>query len=157
MAHDIRATLLALKSHLTDGGYVAAALIGEPTQPLEVPTGALFASIRQETQDISDLTLATSIGIWTVRVRFHARMFIDASVTVSEATEIGIAAGVSDFLSSLAAAFTLGGEIQAVDFGGSNSGGVTTDFGHLDLNGTMFRIADVTVPMIVNDDQTFTA
>ena len=54
-------------------------------------------------------------------------------------------------MSDLSGEFDLGETIRNVDIGGMGGTPLSVDFGHLDVGGTIFRIADITVPMLVDD------
>lgn len=157
MAFDIRPTLQALQSVLKQDGYFAQVFIGEPKSP---PVDQMTAAIQMMEILPTQVTLGTDIEVHTLQVRVYRNAMGEANAGggPDEAIEYETAQAVSKVLSDLAGGFTLGGKVRAVDWNGEEGGlKVAAKWGHLDVGGTMFRVADITVPLIVDDAVTFVA
>lgn len=60
--------------------------------------------------------------------------------------------GATDKLvNSLMGAFTLGGLVRAVDIRGMAGTPLVCNYGHVEIGGTLYRVGDVTIPLICND------
>ena len=143
MPYDITATLRVLESKLKESGYFAHVQIGEPKSPPgQRFTAALFMS------SISPwLTLATLCAVYIVQLR----IFDDMLREPQEDVEIKMAILVDDIMNDIAGEFDLGANISYIDFGGVHGTPLTVRWGYLDVGGKMFRIADITIPLVVND------
>ena len=71
--------------------------------------------------------------------------------------ETDVAKAVTDLGNDLAGAFRLGGEVRGIDFGGMHGSPLTTDWGHLEVSGNRYRIADMAIGLIVDDSSTLAA
>ncbi len=151
MVYDPTASMKQLQTILAASGYfTGGVLIGEPFSPPDDLSAAIFCM----DLDPSSVPLSTTIDVWTFQVRLYMR----AGMTPAdaEATELALAKGVSEIEAALAAGFTLGGAIRAIDWVGEEAGHrVAFKWGHLTLAQTVFRCVDVTVPLIVDDSGTF--
>jgi len=93
----------------------------------------------------SGLAQASVILTLMVRVRCpldqEPRDAIDPNLTDAVNTLIGQWSGD----------FSLGSNARAIDILGQESRGVAAAWGHVNAGGKLFRVADITVPIIVND------
>ncbi|MCR4340906.1 MAG: hypothetical protein NUW01_13585 [Gemmatimonadaceae bacterium] len=141
-AFNIKSTLLAIQSYLAASGHVKLARIGEPKSPPESVTAAVYMS----SVAVAELTLATTIESQVVTIRLYRGAFDDA-----EAAELELAQVVSNISRDLLGEFDLGGTIRNVDAGGQYGTGLSARWGYVDVGGTMYRVADMTVPLVVDD------
>ena len=65
-----------------------------------------------------------------------------------------MAALVSSVIDRLIADYSLGGAVRNIDFGGQYGDTVGMEMGHGDVSGTMCRVADITLPIIVDGTAT---
>ena len=153
MTFDPSVPVLALQAVLVASSvFPGGVLIGEPFSP---PVG-LTAAIFFMDVDPAQTTLGSTIDVWTLQVRIYAR----AGMTPVDASkvEISVAQGVQTVLSALAGGFTLSGSMRAIDWAGEEAGRkLSVKWGHLVVSGTIFRMVDITVPLIVDDAATFAA
>ena len=151
MTFNPSASLTALKTALTDIGYFSGGvLIGEPFGPVTTVTAAIFFM----DLDAAQVTLSDTIDVWGICVRIYAR----GGMTPADAqtAELALANGVSEVWTALAGAFTLGGTVRAIDWAGEEAGHkMTAKWGHIVLGGTIFRVVDITVNLIVDGSATF--
>lgn len=75
----------------------------------------------------------------------------------TESMEKEFAKAVSSILSDIIGEFDLGGSVRSIDVAGIYGSSIAVSYGYLDLGGTMFRIADITLSLIVDDSATTTA
>lgn len=146
MAFRIADTLSAVQSYFLASGYVDNASIGEYRQP---PSG-VSAAIFMRRAGVARLTLNSTIETHLVTVRIYKSWI----TTDPEQLELELAELVSSVLSDLLGDYDLGGTIRNIDVGGQHGEALNTVFGHLDLAGTMYRIADIHLPFLVDDSAT---
>ena len=144
MAYDIEDTLRFIQSHLAASSRFVHTQIGEPKSP---PAGGLTASVRMDGQAVSLLSLQSTIETHTVIIRIYRNMLAEPQ----EDAEIEVAQAVSEVEEDLIGDFDLGGTVRNIDIGGQHGAGVSARWGYVDVGGTLYRIADITLPFIVDD------
>lgn len=157
MTWDPTTTLTNLQTDLRNTGLFTAVLIGEPFSPPESPTPyAVTAALFWEAWNPTQVTLSTTIDVWTLTVRIYARPGMNPAD--AEAVEKALAKSYSTVAATLAGNFTLGGTVRAIDWVGEEAGHhVGAKWGHLVISGTIFKVVDLSVPLIVDDSATFAA
>jgi len=151
MAFKVKSTLQAVASYMEASGYIRNVSVGEPKQPLE--GRGLSAAIFMSSANVVELTLATTIEVHVAMIRVYADMLREPL----EANEFEMSEVVGDILSDLLGEYDLGGTIRNIDAAGQYGTAVSTSWGHIDLSGKMYRIADITLPLIVDDSATLAA
>ncbi len=71
--------------------------------------------------------------------------------------EYQLAEALSEISSDLIGEYDLGATIRNIDVGGIYGQSLTSEWGYLDVGGVMFRVVDITVPLIVDDSATAAA
>jgi len=158
-AFKIKDTLVALQSKIRAMGNVYEARIGEPHSPF-TPAGQTrrVAAALWMTDWTPTLTLSTSVEVFTVMVRFHVDTFArDLSPDDIQQLELDLTDAFNEFTTDVQQEFDLGGNIRNVDVAGEMSEGMSAAWGHVAIANTMYRVIDITVPMIVNDIATHAA
>jgi hypothetical protein len=152
MAFNIQSTLDAIASHIARTGYVAEARIGEPSSPPDA-IDRLHAAIYMASATVVDLTLSTTIEQHVVTVRLYRRAAFGQGDDAG-AVEKEMALAVSQVVSNLIGEFDLGATMRNIDVGGQYGQGIQSEFGYVSIGNTMFRIVDITVPLIVDGSAT---
>ncbi len=147
MAYDVLASLVALQSKVKASGFVPSCELGEPKQP---PVDRLHAGIYMRDQRVSKVTLASTIEVHTAIVRLYMNAFIEPAGT----TETELARTASNLQADWFADYNLGDEIRNIDIAGEEGEAVGAAWGYVDVGGTMYRLCDITVPMIVDGSAT---
>ena len=94
--------------------------------------------------------LDAPVLVYDLVIRLY-RNFLDEG----EQTELEVARAVGEIMEEFHADFSIGGNIRAVDVAGMYGRGVDATWGHLDFGNTIFRTADVTLPLIVDPAAVF--
>lgn len=93
----------------------------------------------------SGLRATSAVVVWTVRIRGSAdaqpRDMIDPNMMAAVDTLIGAYSGD----------FTLGGLVRNVDLLGQASAGLGARAGYLEQDRRVFRVYDITLPVVIND------
>ncbi len=148
MAFDISTTLETIESYLSASGHVGAAQVGEPKH---APSEALFAAIYMTGVSVVSTTLNKTIEVHTITIRLYA----DGLADPASVSELALAQAVSQITGDLLGEFDLGATIRNVDVAGQYGGNVSTQWGYVDVAKEIFRVADITLPLIVDDSATF--
>lgn len=146
-AFEIKATLLWIQSHLAASGYLPYNRIGEPKQDIAEELGA---AVWLTTATVTQVPLGGSPGteeVHTVTIRFYMNMLSEPQ----EQIEFRLMEAVSKLSEDLLGDFTLGGTIRNIDVGGQSGQGLQVTYGFIEIGGTMYRSADLGVPMIVDN------
>lgn len=157
MTYDPTQTLKNLQTALRNSGQFIDVLIGEPFSPPQSPqpescTAALF----WQTWEPAGTTLNTTIDIWTLLCRVYARPGMTPAD--AETVEVALAKSYGIIAATIAGGFTLGSTVRAVDWAGEEAGRkVGARWGHLVVAGTIFKVIDFTIPVIVDDSAVFVA
>ena len=148
MAFDIANTLSDLKSKFMEHGAFKAVVIGEPKAPPEDTTCALWMV---STVPVA-LTLTTTVEVHVVNARVHMKALDEET----ERTELEMARIVSDISADILGDFDLGATVRNVDAAGQYGTAFGSQWGYADISHTLFRICDITIPLIVDDSATTT-
>ena len=152
MAFNIKTTLSAIASHVSRTGYAGDVQIGEPVNAPEA-TDKVFAAIFMNSATVVELTLGTTIELHTVTLRIMKRAPIGAGDDSGAVVE-ELALVVSQVSSNLIGEFDLGGTIRAIDVGGQYGEGISATWGYATIAQTVFRVVDISLPLIVDDSGT---
>jgi hypothetical protein len=93
----------------------------------------------------SGLASTSAVLVFTVRI------YTPATSLPADAIDPAVYDAMARLMASYSGDFTLGGLIRNVDLLGMTGTSLSAQTGYLDIDNHMFRIADITVPMIVND------
>ena len=150
MAFAIKTTLESLKGYLAASGYFHDVQIGEPKQP---PVGQLAAAIYMSSVNV---VLLFANGGTRENHQVMVRMYMNMLSQPEEDTENYMAEVASKITSDLIGDADQRGTVMSIDVAGMHGPSLSIRFGHLDVGGVMFRVADMVVPVIVDDSGTVT-
>lgn len=147
VAFQIKSTLQVLQSILKASGYTRLAQIGEPKGAIsERVAAALFNTSAHVTR----LTLGGSPGTeesHLVTIRFYMNMLDDPQ----EDIEFLLMEAVSNVSEAILNDFDLGATVRHVDVAGINGQPLAVTYGYLEQHGVMYRVADLLVPLMVDN------
>jgi len=146
MAFDITTTINMVASFLEKRGEYTNVQIGEPKSP---PVGDLSAAVFVASASVVGLTLQTTIEIHEITVRLYRNMLEEPE----EDNEIRISQAVTGIVSDLLGDYDLGASIRNIAVGEYGQS-LSATYGYLDLGGTMYRMVDITVPLLVDGSAT---
>ena len=151
MVFNVRASLNAIESVLKRTGYFGAGTQqGEPKSP---PVGDLFAAVWMDRVAVYSLTLNGTIEAHVVTVRMYRRDLQEPR----ERAEDELSRAVLAVQDLLMADVDLGGAVRNVDAGGQTGQSFGVEMGHIEMGGVKFRVADMRVPLIVDDSAALAA
>lgn len=147
MPFEIVATLDQMHSHLKGLGYLGHVQIGEPMAPPEAETtAAIFASgVR-----VAETTLNSIIELHTITIRIYKDMLVHPP----EELEKGLSIVTSHLMKELGSDLDLGGNIRSVDVAGIYGSVLEAQWGSIQIQNKMYKVVDITVPLIVDAPDT---
>lgn len=148
MANVIQDVLQAVKRHALAGGKFDSVNIGEAKAAPQSGHCAIY--VDEDAPDPEDPagTFAGSVDIAMVKARIYHLMFADPS----DAVEFAISDSARDLRRRIRQNFQLGAAIRSI-----HPPGLVIRYGHLEIQSTLFRIADLFIPVIIDDDSTWAA
>ena len=150
MTFDPRTVLTHAQTVLSNTNvFTGGVQVGEPLSPPQDMTAALMYRAYLP----AGVTLNTTMDLWEFLVRIYARAGMNP--TDAATVENNVAYGFSQVLTALAGDFTLGGTVRAISWAGEGGGHIDAKWGHVVISGTIMRVVDLSVPVIVDDASSF--
>lgn len=152
MALNTAAVVDALDSLCTATGLFQKSITFEPKRAPEGDMTAATWFVRIQTGGNLSGLAKTSVV-----VEYNIRLYTNMLQEPPDAIDPSLMVAVDTVMTSLHADLSLGGAVRNVDVFGEAGRGVEARSGYLDIDGTIFRIVDIAVPVIINDAYTQTA
>lgn len=150
MASSIKTTLANLVSEFKRLGVFEAVDTNEPkSAPGKGATCAIFLASITPAANASGLRGASGVYTFTVRI------YVDMLRVPVNSIDPDLAELLDKVLDALAGDFDLGATVRNIDFFGSEGAALKVEAGYVDVAGKMCRIADLHLPLIVNDTMSF--
>jgi len=151
MAFDISNSLHAMETYCENLGLFQTVQIGEPKSPLGqgYHVAIFMASVSISAVYAGGDTRENHV----VTVRIYRDMLAEQSNPQLN-LETDMASVLSKLIGNLLGDTDLESTVMSIDAAGMDGGAVTSTFGYADVGGTMYRIVDISIPMIVNGSAT---
>lgn len=142
---NLEGVLTALTNHAAASGKFDNVLRHEPKN---APGGRLTLALWVQAIEPADSGLAST----SVKIVAMARIYHSAFSQSPDRIDPAVIRAVDRFIAAVTGDFTLGGLVRCVDLLGVGGGTpLSAQAGYLDQDGKIFRVMDVTVPLILND------
>ena len=142
---DVLGSLNVVETAVAKSGYFTAGTqVGEPKGPRDGP--GLSAAIFMTSAAIAATTLQHPIESHVVTVRLYQDMLAEPTADI----ELELSQALGQLIDDLMSDIDFGGEIRNIDAGGQYNT-MSANWGYVDLGGTMYSIADLNVPLTVDD------
>ncbi|HZN70566.1 MAG TPA: hypothetical protein VFC00_02615 [Micromonosporaceae bacterium] len=117
-------------------------------EPKSAPGNGLSAAVWvQRVQPHRSSGLAATSALVTLMLRMYSNMLQEPQDEIDPR----IGGAVDAVITALSGDFELGGNARCVDLLGQGNPGVAAQAGYLTIGTTMYRVMDISVPIIVND------
>ncbi|MFD5631586.1 MULTISPECIES: hypothetical protein [Streptomycetaceae] len=146
MALDLLAYRGAAMSHAQALGLFGQVLGHEP---VSAPGPGLFYALW--VARISPLSAASGLRESTGRLELTGRVLTLADSEPQDDVDVAVAGAVDALLGAYSADFTLGGTVRNVDLLGAHGTPLSAQFGFSRFDSATYRVATLTVPLIIND------
>lgn len=118
-------------------------------EPKSRPPNGLTAAIWVD--HIQPFTQGSGLNSTSVIVGFTFRIYQSAFVEPQDAIDPRVMQAVDTLLEKYSGNFSLGGVVREVDLLGEAGTPLSAQAGWLNVDGTIYRIMDVNLPVIIND------
>jgi hypothetical protein len=147
---NISASLDGIASHIQRTGYASSVQIGEPVSPPDT-IDKCHVAVYMAAMAVAGLTLSRTIEVHTVTVRIYRRAAF-AQGDDAGAVEKELSLTLAQITDNLIGDFDLGASMRNIDIAGQFGEPLGGTWGYVDLGGTMHRIVDLRVPLVINGD-----
>lgn len=146
MSLDLETIVGAMASHAMASGIFETVNGHEPkSKPGNGITAAIWSQTVRPTPKGSGLISTTA------RVELTVRLYTSMLSEPQDAIDPALVRAVDAIMSAYSGDFTLGGLIKEIDLLGEYGEPLSARAGYINQDSKIFRIYDVTVPVIVND------
>lgn len=118
-------------------------------EPKRKPGSGLTAAVW--VQSIDPIPLASGLASTSARIVFMLRIYSNMLKEPQDAIDPEVIKALSNLMRRYHDDFDFGGVIRNIDLLGSYGVALAAQAGYLEIDGTNFRIMDLTVPCLVND------
>lgn len=84
-------------------------------------------------------------------MRFKIRIYMSLVQQPSDQVDPRVVDATDALLSAFSGNFSLGSLVRNVDLLGSTGQGLSGQAGYINIGGTLLRVMDITLPLIIND------
>ncbi len=145
MSLDTGSILDKLQGILLGTAYFETVVMHEPTSaPGPGKNAAIFMDHIAPTQ-------ASGLDKVSVLMVINVRIFANGNQEPKDDIDKDLATVIDLVMNSIAGDFTLDGEARNVDIFGVEGTKFQAQYGYLRQDSTLYRMADITVPIIIND------
>lgn len=137
----------ALISHAAATGYFERLNGHEPKNRNAVGPGLTASIWLQALAPVKASGLASTSG----RLEYTLRIYTPMTAEPQDGIDPAVLAAADAMFAAYSGDFTLGGLVRFVDLLGAHGTPLSAQAGYLDLSGVMYRVFDLTVPLIIND------
>ena len=143
MTVSIKNTVLVLKGFLEASGRFADVAVGDYFKAPQ----SLSATVILTGTTVPETTLTAPVEERTVTIRVYA----DAMAEPREDTEFLLDDVMGELLTAVCNDYDLGGDVRSID-----ATKITVRYGFATVDQKIYRIADMAIPMIMDDSASFT-
>ena len=141
-------TYVVIQSHLQATGYFGQVFIGQPEGFGD--DARMHAAIWTVATRIPYLSFDTGMRIYDTRIRLYKKAF----GRTQENAELVLAVGVQQSVSDLLDDYDLGETISEIDIAGQYGQAVNVRWGHDRVGDDVYKVADITLPLVVRNTST---
>lgn len=140
----IRAKLV---SHAASLGWFSQSV---PYEPVSLPSGSGLVFAVWVGQ-VGPVPAGSGLATTTARIEFRGRAHIPADTEPKDEVDLQLTDAVDGLLNAYNGDFTLGGNVRKIDLLGAYGAPLQAQYAYMSLGSTVYRIANLTIPTIVND------
>ncbi|MEI5100298.1 hypothetical protein RB200_19445 [Streptomyces sp. PmtG] len=119
-------------------------------EPVSAPGSGLTAAFW--VRRIAPVAGASGLQATTGRLELMARLLIPADTEPQDDVDTALTGATDALLAAYSGDFEFGGSVRSVDLLGAHGTGLSAELGYLNFQGgTTYRVATLTIPLIIND------
>lgn len=145
MAVNIASIMAVVQGHAQETSYFTSVLLHEPKN---APGPGLTCAIWEDRiKPVRSSGLNSASALLVLKVRLYVNMLQEPQ----DAIDAGLTLAADSLYTAYVGDFDLGSEARYIDVFGSDSVEMDCVFGYLEQDKVLFRVAVITLPIIVND------
>jgi hypothetical protein len=118
-------------------------------EPKSAPGNGLWCAIW--VQEISPMGAVSGLAATSGRVTLNVRVGKSFISSPEDGIDPDILTAVSTLMGDYSGAFTLGGTVRNIDLLGQSGQALSAQAGYLTIDTKLFRVMEITLPILVND------
>ncbi|MFE1192929.1 hypothetical protein ACFW6E_09025 [Streptomyces olivaceoviridis] len=118
-------------------------------EPVSAPDSGLTYALW--VKGIRPIPARSGLDTVSARLELNGRVFLPADTEPQDDVDVAVTTAVDGLMGAYSSDFELGGTIANVDLLGAHGPGLGADFGYARFDNTTYRVATLTVPLIIND------
>ena len=149
MPLDLNSYRSAAMSHAQGLGLFEQVLDHEP---VSAPGSGLIYALW--VADVDTIPARSGLASVSVRLELNGRVYMPADTQPEGDVDVAVTGAVSGLLNAYSGDFELGGTVAEVDLLGQYGARMRARFGYTRLDSTTYRVATITLPLVINDGWT---
>ena len=118
-------------------------------EPVSAPGSGLIYALW--VSDIAPIPVRSGLNSVSVRLELTGRVFMPADSQPEDDVDVAVTGAVNGLVREYCGDFTLGGAVANVDVLGAHGAALRARFGYARFDSTTYRVATLTIPLIIND------
>jgi hypothetical protein len=118
-------------------------------EPVSAPGSGLIYALW--VSRVTPLPKRSGLNTVSVRLELSGRVFMPADTEPQGDVDIAVTGAVSALMGAYCGDFELSGSVAAVDLLGMHGAPLGAQFGYARLGSVTYRVATLTIPLIIND------
>ena len=118
-------------------------------EPVSAPGSGLIYALW--VARIAPIPAASGVRAGTGRIELTGRILMPADTEPQDGVDVAVTGAVDGLMSAYSGDFEFGGSVRNVDLLGAHGAPLSAQFGFSRFDSTTYRVATLTVPLIVND------
>jgi len=118
-------------------------------EPVSAPGSGLIYAVW--VKRIAPVPARSGLASASVRLELNGRVFMPADTEPQDDVDVAVTGAVDGLMNAYCTDFELGGAVAVVDLLGMHGAALGADLGYARFDSTTYRVATLTIPLIVND------
>lgn len=118
-------------------------------EPVSAPGSGLIYAVW--VKRVTPIPARSGLASVSARLELTGRVFLPADTEPQDDVDVAVTGAVDGLMNAYCSDFELGGTVANVDLLGMHGAALGADFGYARFDSTTYRVATLTVPLILND------
>lgn len=118
-------------------------------EPMSAPGSGLTYAVWAT--DLGPLPLGSGLASTSSRLELTGRVYMPADTEPMDDVDLQVTGAADALIAAYSGDFELGGNVRHVDLLGAYGTALRARFGYLDIGTTTYRMATLTIPLVIND------